>query len=112
MISLETKSEKDQVFIIKEEEKFSAEEIVEKVKKANQYGHPLTKNDEFMMPKIEVRHQRQLEELIGQGIQNEKFKEYFIGEIYEIIKLDIDETGVKAENEGVMVMKKGRMMPK
>ena len=35
MISLQTKSEKDQVFIIKEEEKFSAEEIVEKVKKTN-----------------------------------------------------------------------------
>ena len=35
IISLETKSQKDQVFIIKEEEKFSAEEVVEKVKKVN-----------------------------------------------------------------------------
>ena len=66
-----------------------------------------------MMPKIEVKHERQLKELIGQAVQNESFKDYFIAEIYEIIKLDIDETGVKAENEGVMIMTRGMaMMPK
>ena len=57
-----------------------------------------------MMPKIEVRHQRQVKELMGQYVQNEKFQEYFIAQIYEIIKLDIDETGVKVENEGVIKM--------
>ena len=64
------------------------------------------------MPKIEVKHERQLKELIGQAVQNESFKDYFIAEIYEIIKLDIDETGVKVENEGAVVMNKAIMIPK
>ena len=111
IISLQTKSEKDQIFIVKQEEKLLAEEVAEKVKELK-HGECLTKDDEFMMPKIKVRHSRQVKELLGKQVQNEKFQEYFIAEIYEIIKLNIDETGVKVENEGAVKMLKKAIRPK
>ena len=113
IVSLQTKSKKDQVFIIKQEEKFPAEEIVNQVKKYQEKGQRLSKDDEFMMPKIEIKHARQVKELVGQQLENAKFKEYFIASIYEIIKLDIDETGVKVENEGgIKMVRKRATKPK
>ena len=56
------------------------------------------------MPKVSVHYTRQMKELIGKFLKNEKFKDYFFGQVQEIIKLDIDEAGVKAENEGGIKM--------
>jgi len=50
------------------------------------------------MPKIALKHKRDVSELKGVFLKNDKFKQYFFEQIYEIINLDIDETGVKVEN--------------
>ena len=42
IVSLETKSANDRIYILKFEEKYSAEEIVEKVNKIQSNGVPLT----------------------------------------------------------------------
>ena len=56
------------------------------------------------MPKVSIHYTRQVKELLGKFLTNKKFEAYFFGQVQEIIKLDIDETGVKAENEGVIKM--------
>ena len=63
-----------------------------------------------MMPNISIKHRRDVKQLLGKSLKNEKFKEYYFAKIYEILKLEIDETGVKAENEGVIVMTRGISM--
>ena len=63
-----------------------------------------------MMPNISIKRTRQVKELVSLFLENEKFTDYFFAEMQEIIKLDIDETGVKAENEGVIVMTRGISM--
>ena len=63
-----------------------------------------------MMPNVSIKHRRDVKELLGKVLKNEKFSLYRFSKIYEILKLDIDETGVKAENEGVIVMTKGMVM--
>lgn len=62
------------------------------------------------MPKVSVHSSRNLNELIGVFLTNPGFEQYRFDQIYEIIKLDIDETGVKVENEGVIVMTKAMVM--
>ena len=102
------KSPKDQVFLIKSEEKFSAEEVVERVaslKSLKVSPTPLDEVDSFVMPNVSIKHKRDLNELLGKRLKNKKFTDYMFSQVYEIIKLDIDETGVKAENEGVIRMK-------
>lgn len=54
------------------------------------------------MPKIQIKHNRTVKELIGIFLANQKWNKYFFSEVYEIINLDLDETGVKVENEGVI----------
>ena len=64
------------------------------------------------MPKVSIHYTRQVKELLGKFLANKKFEAYFFGQVHEIIKLDIDETGVKAENEGaIRVYKKSAMKP-
>ena len=76
---MNTQSTKEQVLIIKQEEKYSAEEVVARVKALGTGGERLAKSHEFSMPKVEVKHERQVKELLDQLIENEKFQDYFIG---------------------------------
>lgn len=62
------------------------------------------------MPKVSLSHHRSVNELAGVFLANKKFEHYFFDQIFEIIKLDIDEKGVKVENEGVIVMTKSKAL--
>ena len=55
------------------------------------------------MPIIELDVKRSFNELIGLNFKNEELKEYHISEMFEAIKLSIDEEGAKVENMAVMV---------
>ena len=52
-------------------------------------------SDEFEMPKIRLRHQRSVDELVDKEFRNKSLMGYHIAEIYEVINLDFDEKGVK-----------------
>ena len=58
------------------------------------------------MPKISINAHHDVKELKNIKLANQSFKSYYFDKIYEIVKLDIDETGVKVENEGVIMLKK------
>ena len=47
------------------------------------------------MPKVSLSIKRDIKELIGVPLANVAFKQYFFAKIFEILKLDIDEVGVK-----------------
>jgi hypothetical protein len=53
------------------------------------------KKDEFMMPVIELDLHHSIDELKNLGVQNNGFQSYYIQEIYENLKLKIDESGAK-----------------
>ena len=104
IVSMKTTSLKDQIFLIKSEEKYCAEEIVEKINLLKSTPIALREDDTFMMPNISIKHRRDVKELIGKSLRNEGFKQYQFSQVYEILKLDMDESGVKAENEGAIMM--------
>ena len=43
--------------------------------------------------------------MIGKFLLNEKWEQYFFSQMYELVKLKIDEAGVKVENEAVIGLK-------
>lgn len=63
----------------------------------NNLGKPTSigSKDIFRMPKVSLSHNRTVNELVGVSLANKNFERYFFDQIYEIIKLDIDEKGVK-----------------
>ena len=71
----------------------------------------MKKDDVFEMPQIHLSEKRKVNELVGKKLQHD----YYFSQIYEIIKLDIDETGVKLENKGVIQLlrcKKSKLVEK
>ena len=56
------------------------------------------------MPIVDIEFQHDVKELLKKHLANENFQEYYFAEIYQIIKLKIDETGVTVENQGVIKM--------
>lgn len=58
------------------------------------------------MPKVSLKHKRNVQELIGVKLANKNFELYEFKEVFEIINLDITESGVKVENEGAIKMTK------
>lgn len=66
-------------------------------------------NDHFRMPVLSLRFRRDYKEMMGKQLKNSNFSEYFIGLMYENIAFELDETGVKLENEAVIMMPRGAM---
>lgn len=64
------------------------------------------------MPKVSLKHKRNLQELSGIKLANKNFELYEFKEVFEIINLDITESGVKVENEGVIKMSKCKKVHK
>ena len=69
--------------------------------------HPaaIRDSDVFMAPEIHLDHHRVYAELINKQLKNKEFKSYYISEMFENIRFDMDEKGARVENEGVIAMR-------
>ena len=52
------------------------------------------------MPCLSIKHERKVEEVMNISLKNEKALGYEISSIYEVIKFELNEAGVKVEKEG------------
>lgn len=104
IINLRLKEEGDELFLAKGFDMTSPQDIVDEINKYNNESNTVVigNDDVFKMPKIHLDHERRYEELINKTIANENFEEYFIGEMSEKIKFDMDHKGAKVENEALM----------
>jgi len=105
IISLQLKDEEDKLFLAKGFNMTSPQYIVDKINKYNNENNTeiIGENDIFKMPKIGLDHNRSYEELINKFIANKNFEEYFIGEMFERIKFDMDHKGARVENEAFII---------
>lgn len=60
--------------------------------------------DNFKMPNLKLDYNRNYDLLRSKCLNNEKFMDYCIEEMYENIKFEMNEIWAKVENEAVMVM--------
>lgn len=100
LVQAQVKTSNDQIFLLKSPKNLAPEEVAEQVLSASQEPPAfqvsrLSGSDEFEMPKIRLRHQRSVDELVDKEFRNKSLMGYHIAEIYEVINLDFDEKGVK-----------------
>jgi len=55
------------------------------------------------MPVVTLNADRHFNELIGLKFLNQELSQYFIRVMFEAVKLNIDESGAKVENQAVIV---------
>lgn len=111
IISLQLKDKSDQLILAKGYSMTNPQNVVNEINQNNKgYLATIGKSDHFEAPKLHLDHRRDYIELVGKYLANKGFEEYFIAQMFENIKFDMDEKGARVENEAVIVMEQSIMM--
>jgi hypothetical protein len=101
VIDIKLEDENDEIYLAKG---FKQEELknVLNIINSNVRKEEMREIDYFEMPEIHLNYEREYKELIKKFLENEGFEDYFIAQMYEKIKFDMDNVGVRVENEAVI----------
>ncbi len=110
IISIKLKTSEDELLFAKGYDMRKPQKVLNYIANNRAKGH-LQENDEFEAPFIHLDYHRNYNEMLGKFLANKNFTDYFIGEMFENIKFDIDEKGAKVENEAVITLLRTAIMP-
>lgn len=104
IIGLKLKDDGDELFLAKGFDVNKPEKVVNEINESNSAHLPLIGHgDMFEMPNLHLQHQRDYVELIHKHLANKGFENYFLAQMFENIKFDMDHRGARVENEAVIV---------
>lgn len=104
IVSLKLKDNSDEIFLVKGYSQNDPNLVIKKIIKGNKTKEIMAKNDTFAAPMINLDFTRAYKGFINKSLTNKKFIEYFITDMYEKIKFDMDEKGARVENMAGMMM--------
>jgi hypothetical protein len=111
IIKLQLKDRSDELILAKGYDMKNPQTVVEEIKKNNKkYLPTIGESDRFKAPKLHLDHRRDYLELIGKYLANKGFESYFIAQMFENIKFNMDEKGARVEDEAVIAMKESAVM--
>ncbi len=100
IIGLRLKDDGDELILAKG---FDMKTPGDALKEIDQYNNHaslvMNHDDQFEMPKLHLDHYRNYAEISGKFLANKGFEEYFIAQMFERIKFDMDQKGARVENE-------------
>ncbi len=105
IISLKLKSDGDELLFAKGYDMKKPQAVLDYIAKTKPKGH-LKKRDYFEAPNLHLNYHRSYSEMTGKFLANKDFTQYFIGQMFENIKFDMDEKGARVENEAVITLLK------
>ncbi len=111
IISLKLKNDGDELIFAKGYDMERPQAVLDYIAKAKPKGC-LRKQDYFEAPNLHLNYNRTYSEMIGKFLANKDFTQYFIGQMFENIKFDMDEKGARVENEAVITLLKSTSVPK
>lgn len=105
--SLQLRDESDQLILAKGYDMDDPQNVVNEIIGNSGIGFiNIGEHDRFEAPELHLDYHRDYVELIGRFLANSGFESYFIGQMFENIKFDMDEKGARVENEAVIVLPK------
>lgn len=105
IINLKLKDESDELILCKGYSMENPQGALDEVNKLNVGGSPKIEDEEvFEMSKLHVNHMRVYKELINKQLTNKEFSDYYIRQMYEMIKFDLDEKGARVENKAMIAL--------
>jgi hypothetical protein len=110
IIALRLKDEEDELFLVKGF-KADPKEVIDEINQNNQSRLEMGRDDIFSMPKLHLDYRRDYVELIDQVLTNPGFEGYFISEMFENIKFDMDHKGARVESQAVIAVERAAIMP-
>ena len=111
IVKLQLKDKSDELILAKGYDIKNPQKVVQEINENNkEYLSSIEESDHFKAPKLHLDHHRDYVELIEKYLSNEDFSDYFIAQMFENIKFDMDEKGARVENEAVIIMTQSIMM--
>ena len=111
IVRIDLKDQEDQLILAKGYDMTNPEIMLNEVNSDNkEYLKTINGVDNFEAPKIHLDHNRDYIELVNKYLDNKNFKDYFIAQMFENIKFDMDEKGARVENEAVITLTKNSVM--
>jgi hypothetical protein len=110
IIALRLKDEKDEIFLVKGFVEADPKQVVDEINQYNESRLRIGRDDVFSMPKLHLDYRRDYTELIDQILANPGFEGYFISEMFENIKFDMDHKGARVESQAVIAVERAAMM--
>jgi hypothetical protein len=108
IISLKLKDGSDELILAKGFDMKKPKEVVDEINRYNHDGlQEMGSYDQFEMPKLHLDHHRDYVELMGKFLANKGFEQYFIAQMFENIKFDMDYKGARVESEAAIVVAMG-----
>jgi len=113
IISLKLKDEGDELTLAKGFDMNNPRDALSDINQYNNENLSLISNeDQFEMPQLHLLYQRNYRELIGKFLANRSFEEFFIAQMFENIRFDMDHRGARVEIEAVITGPTARPAPK
>ena len=111
IIKLQLKDKNDELILAKGYNMKNPQTVVDEINRNNGKNlATISGSDKFKAPKLHLDHHRDYVELINKYLANKGFETYFIAQMFENIKFDMDEKGARVENEAVILMTESIMM--
>lgn len=103
IIRLTLKDDGDELILVKGFDMNNPKDALNEIDKYNkQVPSRINDDDQFEMPKLHLDHRHDYIELTGKSLANKGFEEYFIAQMFEKIKFDMDHKGARVESEAVI----------
>lgn len=104
IIGLKLKGGGDELFLAKGFDVNKPQGVVNEIDRYNTADLPLiSDDDQFEMPNLHLDHRHDYMELTGKFLANKGFEDYFIAQMFEKIKFDMDHKGARVESEAVII---------
>lgn len=104
IIKIKLKDNSDELILAKGYDMSNPQEVVNEIKQNREYFPvDIEEYDRFEAPKLHLEYSRDYIELINKYLANQGFDAYFIAQMFENIKFDMDEKGARVENEAAIV---------
>jgi len=112
IIKLKLKDESEELILAKGYDMENPEKVVAEINQNNKKRLlNIREIDTFKAPRLHLDHHRDYVELLGKFLANNGFVKYFIAQMFENIKFDMDEKGARVENEATIVAIESIAMP-
>jgi hypothetical protein len=103
IIRLKLKDDGDELILAKGFDMSDPKDVLNEIDKCDPIvSSAINGDDQFEMPKLHLDHHRDYMELMGKFLANKGFEEYFIAQMFEKIKFDMDHKGARVESEAVI----------
>ncbi len=110
IISLKLKNDGDELFFAKGYDMKKPQAVLDYIAKTKPNGN-LRDIDCFEAPNLHLNYHRSYAEMTGKFLANKDFTQYYIGQMFENIKFDMDEKGARVENEAVITLLRATVTP-